>query len=398
VELPDLDWETLRVVMAGAHGRSAAWAEVGRWALDTLAERLGPAWPSTVRAKSPDGNAPELGLAAAHVIAYTSLVERALRLVLLEEVPGRADLRRVIERDPRPEQLVHADLQLEVAALALRADLVPELEPAGGTPADVAFTANGRRIVVEARAVLPDNAWREDNRRTDEVFERVQAIEIASGVRVEGIFGRLLDTDEIEDVLGRVAAHARLVAAGGAAPPLRIHGADLRVVDRSSPPRSGLTGPSMTGDAWTRVGRRIAEKAAQARGSGATWLRLDARNGLWQFTRWSQQSLAAKLDALIALAVGALGGLEGVVLSSGALLRQGTFKDEEVLRADGAVALRRLVAPLRVRETLVVPAGRSVSVGEASAAWRELYANEDEWLAWGLERVGLPSPEDVFAW
>jgi hypothetical protein len=233
-----------------------------------------------------------------------------------------------------------------------------ELEPAGvRTPADVAFTTReGRRVVVEARAVFPDDTWRAEQTRTDKLFERVRAVETAHRVQVTGSFGRLLEDDEIDELVGRLIDHAGLVRIGAGTPHLRMSGAQLQVHPRDTQ-NGGLSGPAMRGDMWARLGDRVAEKATKAREAGVSWLRLDARNGIWQLTHWSQSHLREKLQALRGIAQEALAGLDGLVLSSGALLGQGDYADEEVaLEEAGAIALRRMIEPLRVRETLIIPA------------------------------------------
>jgi hypothetical protein len=66
-----------------------------------------------------------------------------------------------------------------------------------------------------------------------------------------------------------------------------------------------------------------------------------------------------------------------------------------VTGTDGTFGLRRLITPLRVRETLIIPADRNCSAAVAET-WRSLYADEPNWLAWALDRVDLPSPKEIF--
>jgi hypothetical protein len=87
------------------------------------------------------------------VIAYAQVLEWALRLEILEGCDGYAKARKAIANDPRPEQLAHSRLQLEVAALVLKSGAKPALEPPSphGRPADIAFDVDNRRLVVETR-------------------------------------------------------------------------------------------------------------------------------------------------------------------------------------------------------------------------------------------------------
>jgi hypothetical protein len=340
-----------------------------------------------------------MAMSAVHSIAYAHLLELALRLELLKDTKGFAKVRRAISTDPRADQLAHAQIQLEIATLALKVGSVPELEPnpTRRRPADVAFEADRRRLVVETRAFLTSDAWRQDNRRTDALFDQIHAIELTYGVRCEGEITADLIAAGHDWLVSALEDRARLVAIGACAPPMRVSGAALTVArDSGDATGRGLRGPELAGDSWTRLGPRIAEKADKAVESGVGWLRLDALDGLWQFTHWAARPLAAKLQAIAALVRNAAGGLEGVILSSGALFEQGKFEDEHVRLPGGLVAVRRRLAPLRVRETLIIVCEPDAPTDVADW-WLGLYADEPQWLGWGLARFGLATPDEVFA-
>jgi hypothetical protein len=397
-EATPLTWTTLRDAMGRDAGRSDAWLETGLWALESLASQLGADWPTAVARKSPDGLARELALAPFHISAYTSMLETALRIELLSRTAGFAKVRRVIRNDPRPDQLAHARLQLEIAGLALRRGLPPRLEPklAAARPTDVVFESAGHQIAVEARVLSTSGAWRRANRSTDQLFDRIHALEITYGIRCEGEISDQLTERESDRLMGAIEDRAQLLAIGATPPSLNIAGTAIEVVSDTREPKGGLRGPRMEGDSWARLGPRIAEKAEVAKESGANWLRIDALDGLWQFTSWAQGSLTEKLEAMAAIVRTCIAPLDGVVLSSGALLAQGLFHDEDTSPLAGAVALRRLVGPLRVRETLIIPATPQAS--EAATVWKRLYEQEPTWLQWALARCGRPSEEEIFAY
>ena len=83
--------------------------------------------------------------------------------------------------------------------------------------------------------------------------------------------------------------------------------------------------------------------------------------------------------------------VDGVVVSSGALIGQGHDEDAE---ADGVVAMRRLLDPIQVRETIVIPLRPTAH----AATLVELYRQESGWLACALAREGLPTVTEVCAW
>ena len=378
--------------------RPSTWVLEGHWALEVLERHLGEAWPARVVARSSPGGADWLLWSSSHVIAYVNVLELALGLQLVHGLSGHAKLRRAIAADPRPDVLAHARLQLELALLALRSKIGPELEPqldGARRPADVRFAVDGGPLVVEARVVRKDEPWLAFEAASDAVFERIREFELGRGLRVEGHLSRSVADAEVDELLAALEDRARLVQLGATAPPLMLHGARLDVVPVEHRPAAGLTGPANAGDAWARIRARIAEKAEVARESGATWLRLDAVNGLWQFTSWSQMSLPAKLAMLTEAAVPVLGELEGLVITSGNLQRQGSFEDEDAFGPAGAFALRRLIEPARVRETLVIPGPRARPT--ALDWWREAYALEPRWPEWALEECGRsPDTEALF--
>lgn len=111
---------------------------------------------------------------------------------------------------------------------------------------------------------------------------------------------------------------------------------------------------------------------------------------MWAFTNWAAQPLQSKLEDVVAALTQTLGGAApaGVVLSSGAALYPGDVPEETVV-VGSAIALRRAVAPLRARETLIVPL-----LGDATDSandWVALADAEADWLDWALGRQGLPA-------
>ena len=249
--------------------------------------------------------------------------------------------------------------------------------------------------MIETRAVMQSDAWRDESAWTDRLFERIHRIESSHGVRCEGEISVALDDQQTEALLSAIETSARLVAVGMAPPPLRMPGVALEVVRQSQTASEGLRGPEMRGDSWARIAPRVREKVEAAVESSANWLRLDAREGLWQFTEWATRPLAEKLRVFHAAFRSLLGGLEGMIVSCGPMLAQGSFEDEDVVLEPGLVALRRCLPFVRVRETLIIAAdaGRV----PATPTWVDFYAGEPSWFDWALEHEGLPSTEQILA-
>jgi hypothetical protein len=218
-------------------------------------------------------------------------------------------------------------------------------------------------------------------------------IEARHGVRCEGEITSLLDQQDTEVLVSAIEVRARLVGAGLEPPPLRVRGVAIEIVPQTRPAAGGLRGPRLGGDSWARIAPRVREKVDAASASGVNWLRLDARDGVWQFTEWSTRSLARKLQGFETAVRDLVGGIQGIVVSCGSLLRQGTFEDEDVVDERGLVAIRRCLPFSRVRETLLIPADPEAL--PTASCWADMYAHEASWLDWALAEVDLPPINEI---
>jgi hypothetical protein len=119
---------------------------------------------------------------------------------------------------------------------------------------------------------------------------------------------------------------------------------------------------------------------------------------LWQSTPWARAGLRVKIDEIARLirpVLRQVQDIEGVVLSSGALLAQGDFYGESAPAEDGCYGLRRLLPAVRIRETMIVPI--TPRGHDQARIWRELYNSEEDWLDWALHRAGLPERDRIFS-
>ena len=135
--IPPLTWDIVRDMVARVTTRPPAWRQAAVWTVATLERRLGDGWPALVMAMSPDGSAGDLAFFAGHTVAYAHLLELAMRLELVHGIPGHAKVFRAIATDPRPDQLAHATMQLELAGLALQHSRAPSSSPVARTARDL---------------------------------------------------------------------------------------------------------------------------------------------------------------------------------------------------------------------------------------------------------------------
>ena len=385
--------------------RGPAWQQAGVWALDTLEENLGQNWLSRTIEKY---RRLELGemlpyfiqLGPAHTLAYADLVEFALRLEILRDVRGMGKIRKVLRGVPRPDQLGHVMVQLETASLAIVRGHTIDMETSPAQlhrPADLILKVAGSSIQVELAVLLPDRSFRQADRRTDRLFKLIHALEARYNVTCEGRLPEMLSDADEQELLVQLDGAARRVGDEASARRVEVAGASILVSSHSGVSTSSLSAAFPTIDSTWRLGSLLKKKAEQTLGHGCVWLRVDARDGLWQFTRWSQMGLLEKVSVLQHYLLEVLkesAHVGGVVVTSGSLHAQGTFEDESV-EVGESMGIRRVIEPLRVRETMIIPLHKNPAPWPDT--WRDLYEREPAALQWGLGTVGLPGVEEIFA-
>jgi hypothetical protein len=383
-----LDWDQLRELYLRTPLERR---EVALWALDTFEAICGPRWLQ--RAIDRDGQpAGFIALGPFHAGAFVELLEWAASLQLLADIGGMGRLRNAVRSDPRLALLLHASTQLELVRLAIHVGGTARLEPTlpgSSRPVDVELSTHGVPIPVEVRQLFTDRHWRQSVDFNDRFAWRVQQLEhrhqVVCAIDITTGFP---ETDP-DTFLSRIEEAARIVASDGRRQEVALQGARASVSLNGA---KSIRGPMRAGDYRRRLAHALQEKSAQHERTAGVWLRVDDRSGLWQFTGWAQQPLSEKLEHVRTIVRGELAtspSVAGVVLSSGALLAQGQFSNQTHKGPSGSVALRRLIAPSRVRETLVVPL--TDSAANTVPVWHELYDAEPAWLASALSTLGQDS-------
>ena len=385
--------------------RGDAWKETGRWALENLRAKVGNQWLARTHKKYAQICAESalptfFVLAPAHTIAFAQLLELTLRLDLLSERAGMGKIRKILLNDPREEPLLHLRLQLEVGALAVMASYGVGFERRSkreSWPADVVVELDDELIAIETAVILLNEPTRDHHDATDRLFERLRRIEIRYDVDIAGEFDRKLDGAEMDQLVSETERQALKVHQGGPMRTIQSLGALLTVARTGTGDHAGRQGPVHRFLVWHRTERILQRKAEQSAGASSVWLRVDAQDGLWQFTPWAATDLSAKLGALIGPVRHALASyphIKGLVLTSGAVHAQGVFHDESA-REGNCIALRRLIEPLRVRETMIITLDQEAV--PPAEMWHHLYDEEPEWLDGALRQKDLPSTQAIFA-
>jgi hypothetical protein len=161
-----------------------------------------------------------------------------------------------------------------------------------------------------------------------------------------------------------------------------------------------FTGAIFERDGWTRLRRTLASKARQINGPLPAWVRIDCRDGLFQFGEWPRMAHAERI-AIIAEAL--TGGVawptcaQGVVLSSGlagAFSATDPVAEGFTVETDHGILMRRLVARYLLRESVIVPFGEAAWT--VARQWRDAYGAEPRWLDTDLAAAGMPSLNDFW--
>lgn len=383
--------------------RGPAWRQVGNWAFDAIEARVDEGWLGrTIEKYSRAGEEYILPsiivLAPAHTIAFAELLELALRLSQLNDQPGMQKARTILNADPMPHQLLHLRVQLEVGALAQRhtKEVAFERPSSGGGAADVVIGRKPSEIIVETKAVLLDDRTRAHYRATDHLFAYLHDLELRYRVQCSGRFGRRLEGQDLDSFLIATEICARTARDEGERQVLEAWGCRVTFSPEGLELGTGLHGPVHETLAWRRTERILRKKSQQARHQSGVWLRVDALDGLWQSTPWASMELEGKLQTLVGPIQHALESdhhVDGIVITSGAARAQGTFVDESVT-IENCFAFRRVLEPMRVRETMIVPLRPAGS--RAAEMWQTLYDDEASWLDWALQTRNLPSAEEIF--
>lgn len=383
-------WDFLRQQFAR---KPSARSDVALWSIEVLEQYLGISWmPVAFRRRE----LPEFIWHA--LISHNSLldlVETALWIEGHRVTNGRARVRRDCRSDVSRGRLFHARLQMETASLArsLGHHVALEAKQATDYVADVQV---GDDLFVECQVAWPTEGDTAATQVFDEISMKLFQLQSEHGVDVSGT----IDPSEPELLRRDVDDLSVLLQLPMDEGPMEITGwASTLRVDRGGrgPGRALRAAPRRT-DLGRHLAGKISSKADQVGAEDSVWLRVDARNHIWQHTHLYRASLEQKLEQLGDYALALAGqrpGVAGVVLSSGICDLWGELEETRVAGADGRVALARVLPLRRARETLIVPCSER-GLSEVGL-WQEIYWQEATWLPGALAAMSLPTLDEIFA-
>ena len=335
--------------------------------------------------------------------AIVELLTRACALTMLSS-EARAALTGAMASGDTNRKLSSELYVLEVAGLAARDAWAVEVEPAlpSGRRPDLRLTRDDTELWIEVSSAGPDLG-----RRTVEAWSHavVQALMVIGSRHCVDISGDAISTElegrELEAFLEDVEVAAERTAATGEVADLTAPGISIAIHPEGGGLRS-FDCPPLTGDMWTKLERRLLDKARQTKGAPAAWICLQDRSGLFQLTNLAAVDEHEQLRQLahnVTLTLRDSPHVAGVLLSTGIKIDSGevdhdtVLSDHEDWMIPGSTVLRRRLPGGRCRRTFVIRL--STDDGCAGAVPQTWFENEGTWLAWALREAGQPDIEFI---
>jgi hypothetical protein len=384
---------------------TAAGRCVALWAVDTLQSFLGSDILQRIMEKKQEHPLllPTYGVWPANDVpwVYANLFQLASQIKLLRPWP----LQPAMSQNLTVESWEHAQLQLNLAGLALRAGLGSAFETRlpNGKRADLRISAGSSTLLVEIVAWGFSDAQRKAARFFHELGYIVLGMEMQYGVEIRGSLGNVMAGEHIRVWLQLLKTAAAQTAQDGVT---RVvpgpNEGSLRVTkEPPTPGEATLEGAPVTTDIWGRLVARIEDKARQTKDSGPVWLCLADQAGFWMYSPFLQITLAEKLSFLTPLLqeiLGALPHIAGIILSPGAMWTGAATLEAvyQVAAIEGATAIRCPLPGHRAKESMIVTRTGLPDPDPGYTLFVDWYWNENTWLDWALEQLGF-APFDTLA-
>ncbi len=344
-------------------------------------------------------------------------VERACLLALVE--PQWPQLQSQGRGLPPSEVLAHLRLVLEMAGMAIRAGLAVEVEPVlpSGRHPDLLLDRAESQVLMEVTQQSQDRDMRATEWYGQLVDQHRVALEREHGVIVEVLSEDVLDEVVVGLWFARAALVAADVVADGSARDLR----EGRNVLTVHPPSTVLTrlheGPTLFGDTWPRIARRLVTKAEQTKGGPAAWIRIEVDPTLFALTSLARMNADERLRALsnnvaevLADAHHVLGVLLGpapgpgssatvrltqpvVTTKSGLLLPPSVARSRALASGPSLLVVALPGGWTRVTYVLPNPAGAGAEADPLQPGL--LLGVEGTWLDWALKHLGQPTVAEM---
>ena len=336
--------------------------------------------------------------------SYANLFQVAAEIELLQSKVGMAKVLRDLRRDLRLDRWVSTLLQLEVAGLGLKAGWQIELEIPLPTKknTDVVLVKESTKLFVETKAMILSGDEQEAETSFYHMLGILAELALNYGVRITSdTIGPPLLLDDQTQWIEVIKETASKMKQDGETTILQgPKGGQVKITKATTTPGiSPLAGSLVETDVGKRLIYQLIDKNRQYENAHLAWMYLGDYGGFWKSSGLQGKSLSEKLDILtpyLQTVLASFPNLAGVILSPG----KGPLGNNPIeplptpIERNGGIAVRCLMpAGNQIRESIIV-----TQVGkftEQSRIFANLYANENTWLNWALEKLGKPPFDEL---
>lgn len=375
------------------------------WARDVLQRTLGDNFFQEIEKRSVQHPIFSLDLWPANDVprVYANLFQLAAQIELLESTVGWAKVRNDLRTDLRLDRWVSTLLQLEVAGLGLRAEWQIELErPLPNTKkSDVSLAKGQTKLLVETKALLLSGEEQEESEYFLQMSGALLQMALEYGVRITRTLGSHLPLDiqtqwlqEIkEEVIKTADDGIKRVVQGPVDGQLEI------TKDETMPGISPMEGVLVETDVGKRLIDKLFKTNEQYENAGQAWVRVGDYGGLWHSSSLQGKTISEKLEILTPFLQQVLAifpGLSGAIISPGVWPTANPLTNSiiEPSTHEGSFAV---TCPIsggnRIKETIIVTQAGQFT--EQARVFADLYANENTWLNWALDKRGKHSFDEL---
>ncbi len=341
---------------------------------------------------------------------YANLIRLAARIQLLKRKRSQNNIRPVLknlQKNIEPISWVSALLQLEVAALGLKAEWKILFEPpiGNGGFADILLTKDQTQLLVETTVMRLSEADRKTIALSRDLSMYLNAIEVQYNVRISGSLSSasLKNDDDRTQCLKAIVKAAQATVEDGlskqVSEPNGVFLTIFRPTEETAYERWEIIGDPIGERLLERLIAILNNKNKQAEGSAIpVWVRLDESATLWQLLQAQGRTLTQIRDFFADFLQRVLVSfpyLAGVIISPGISWPTSNPQDTVIERNEqnGSVAISCSIPVQRVRETIITTqAGKFTEQARIFADW---YSQESKWLSWALEKLGKPPLDEL---
>jgi hypothetical protein len=315
----------------------------------------------------------------------------ALTLLSHEDVPAWRTVRNDVRQDVKADRFAHTLAQARLVGLGLQHGAAVTLEPDKGRgPGDVLLELGASRLFIEVMTLNRDANLQQGSDFFDRCTTHLRANDASGAVHWIGDLPEFLGPAQWEAWKQKTVAAVSLCSQRGVAVSVECQGRVVTVAPGPQPAGSGLR-TTVAVDPARRLLSKLEKKADTTQGAAGVWIWVEELEDDFpskQLSRLPLREKVAHVGTLTRDLLKTYPHLAGVVWSTCVPVSpEAVLPDEDVSVGDG-LGWQRWLPVDRLRHTVVVP-GRVMVPGQMQFL-SILCRGESAWLAWALERLGVP--------